>query len=145
MLNNPAGALITLSLLFFLSGQARADDTVLEERVIELEARVEKLERLLDERFADDRWKDGILWSRIRAGMSEEDIRKLLGKPARIEQAIFTTWYFHKTSKDQAYVWFDEGKVLGWEGLEQYHRPPRILKPLLLFFIVSFSSELLMI
>jgi hypothetical protein len=129
LLNNPAGALITLSLLFFLSGQARADDAVLEKRVIELEARVEKLERLLDERFADDRWKDGILWSRIRTGMSEEDIRKLLGKPARIEKAIFTTWYYHKTSKDHAYVWFDEGKVLGWEGLEQDHRPPRRLKP----------------
>jgi hypothetical protein len=129
LLNNPAGALITLSLLFFLSGQARADDTVLEERVIELEARVEKLERLLDERFADDRWKDGILWSRIRTGMSEEDIRKLLGEPARKEKAIFTTWYYHKTSKNHAHVWFDEGKVLGWEGLEQDHRPPRRLKP----------------
>jgi len=121
--------LITLFLLFFLSGQVQADDVVLEKRIIELEARVEKLERLLDEKFADDRWKDGILWSRIRAGMSEEDVRKLLGKPARKEKAIFTTWYFHKTSKDQAYVWFDEGKVLGWEGLEQDHRPPRRLKP----------------
>ena len=127
--NNPPGVLITLFLLFFLSGQVQADDAVLEKRVVELEARVEKLERLLDERFADDRWKDGILWSRIRAGMSEDDVRKLLGKPARKEKAIFTTWYYHKTSKDHAYVWFDEGKVLGWEGLEQDHRSPTRLKP----------------
>ena len=129
LFNNPQGALITLFLLFFLSGQVQADEVVLEKRVVELEARVDKLERLLDERFADDRWKDGILWSRIRAGMSEEDIRKLLGKPARKEKAIFTTWYYHKTSKDHAYVWFDEGKVLGWEGLQQDQRPPRRLKP----------------
>ena len=128
MFNNLPGVLIAL-LLFFLSGQVHADEVALEQRVIQLEARVDKLERLLDERFADDRWKDGILWSRIRTGMSESDIQKLLGKPARKEKAIFTTWYYHKTSKDHAYVWFDEGKVLGWEGLEQDHRPPRRLKP----------------
>jgi hypothetical protein len=119
LFNNPAGALITLLLLFFLSAQARADDAVLEKRIIELEARVEKMERLLDERFSDDRWKEPILWSRIRMGMSEEDIRKLLGEPARKEKAIFTTWYYHETSKDHAHVWFDEGKVLGWEGLDR--------------------------
>ncbi|NNJ95873.1 MAG: hypothetical protein HKP12_01785, partial [Gammaproteobacteria bacterium] len=84
MFKNSPGALIVLLLLFFLSGQAQADDVVLEKRIIELEARVEKLERLLDERFADDRWKDPILWSRIRKNMSETDIRKLLGKPARV-------------------------------------------------------------
>ena len=51
--------------------------------------------------------------------MSETDVRKLLGNPARKEEAIFPTWYYHKTSKDHSHVWFDEGKVLGWEGLER--------------------------
>ena len=110
--------LIALSVLFS-SGQLLADDAGLEKRVNELEARLEKLERLLDEKFADDRWQDPILWSRIRPGMSETDVPKLLGKPARIEQAIFTTWYYHKTSRDHSHVWFDEGKVLGWEGLDR--------------------------
>ena len=119
MFKNSQGALIALLLLFFLSGQAQAADVVLEKRIIELEARVEKLERLLDEKFADDRWRDPVLWSRIRMGMSETDVRKLLGKPAKKEEAIFTTWYYHKTSKDHSHVWFDEGKVLGWEGLER--------------------------
>ena len=119
MFKNSATALIILSVLCFSAGQAQADDIALEKRVTALEARLEKLERLLDEKFADDRWRDPILWSRIRTGMSETDVRKLLGKPARKEDAIFTTWYYHKTSKDHSHVWFDEGKVLGWEGLER--------------------------
>jgi hypothetical protein len=116
--NSPA-TLIVLSILSLPSSHAQADDAALAERIAELEARVEKLERLLDEKFADDRWKDPILWSRIRKNMSESDIRKLLGKPARVEDHIFTTWYYHKTSKDHSHVWFDEGKVLGWEGLDR--------------------------
>jgi hypothetical protein len=111
--------ILSLSLLLPLNSSWAADDTVLERRVKQLEARVEKLERLLDEKFADDRWKDPVLWSRVRPGMSTTDVRKLLGKPTRIEQAIFTTWYYHKTSKLHSHVWFDEGKVLGWEGLDR--------------------------
>lgn len=116
--NSPA-ALIILFAVYVPSGLARADDAALAERIAELEARLEKVERLLEERLADDRWRDPILWSRIRKNMSETDIRKLLGKPARVEEHIFTTWYYHKTSKDHSHVWFDEGKVLGWEGLEK--------------------------
>ena len=110
--------LIALSVLFS-SSQVLADDAALEKRVNELEARLAKLERLLDEKFADDRWKEPVLWSRIRTGMSESDVRKLLGKPAKIEETIFTTWYYHKTSRDHSHVWFDEGRVLGWEGLDR--------------------------
>ena len=109
-------ALIALSVCFFFSNQAQADNAALEKRMTELEARLQKLERMMDEKFADDRWKDPILWRRIQTGMSDTDVRKLLGKPARIEEAIFTTWYYHKSSKDHSHVWFDEGKVLGWEG-----------------------------
>jgi hypothetical protein len=105
------------------------DDASLAQRVAELESRMAKMEQLLDEKFADDRWREPILWSRIRRGMSHEDVLKLLGKPARVEEAIFTTWYYHETSKEHSHVWFDEGEVLGWEGLEQEHRPPKRLGP----------------
>ncbi len=124
-----SGTLAALTILFLSSNQAPADDASLEQRVTELESRVQKLERLLDEKFADDRWKDGILWSRLRPGMSYDDVRKLLGKPAKIEEAIFTTWYYHKTSKLHSHVWFDQGKLLGWEGLEPEHRPAPRLRP----------------
>ena len=121
-----SGTSIALFVLTFPSVQAQQPDAAaLEKRITELETRLRKVEILLDEKFADDRWKEPILWSRIRPGMSESDIRKLLGKPARIEQAIFTTWYYHKTSIDHSHVWFDEGKVLGWKGLDKQKAPSK--------------------
>jgi hypothetical protein len=116
---NPRGLQVAMGLWVLACGQLLAQDPDIQKRVLELEARVQKMERLLDEKFADDRWRDGILWTRVRPGMSEADVRKLLGKPARVETAIFTTWYYHKTSIDHSYVWFDEGKVLGWQGLDR--------------------------
>ena len=129
--NLRGGALVALSMLLASSSQVLADDDVasLKQQVSELEQRVQKLEKLLDEKFSDERWRDPILWSRIIPGMTYEDIRKLLGKPARVEEAIFTTWYYHKTSKLHSHVWFDEGKVLGFEGLEKKHRKTTRLKP----------------
>ena len=115
----PRGVAVALGLSVLLCGQLQADDADIHKRVSELEARVQKMERLLDEKFADDRWREPVLWSRIRTGMSEDDVRKLLGKPTRVETAIFTTWYYHKTSIDHSHVWFDEGKVLGWQGLDR--------------------------
>lgn len=102
--------LFTASLFFPL---AQADDVPLERRVMELEKRMLEFERRLEELSPNDRWKDPTLWRRIKKGMTTGDIRKLLGKPRRIEEQIFTTWYYHPTSKLHSYVWFDEGKVLG--------------------------------
>ena len=106
-----------------------AAETDQDRRIAELEARVAKLEKLYEEKNSEFRWKDPILWSRITRGMTEDDIRKLLGKPTRVEVAIFTTWYYHPTSKLHSHVWFDEGEVLGWEGLPPEHKPrPKLLK-----------------
>jgi len=121
--------LAAISILLGASTYSRAGEPSLEQRVAELEKHVAKLQQLLDEKFADDRWRDGILWSRLRPGMSYDDVRKLLGKPARVEEAIFTTWYYHKSSKLHSHVWFDEGELLGWEGLEPEHRPAQRLRP----------------
>ncbi len=128
--NLRGSALLALSILLTSSSQVLAEDVAsLKQQISELEQRVQKLEKLLDEKLSDERWRDPILWSRIKPGMTFEDIRKLLGKPARVEEAIFTTWYYHKTSKLHSHVWFDEGKVLGFEGLEKKHRKTTRLKP----------------
>jgi hypothetical protein len=115
--------------LLLSSYPATGSDTDLTQRLNELERRVLKLEQSLEEQNADSRWKDPVLWRRISIGMSEAEIRKLLGTPARIEKAVFTTWYYHPTSKLHSHVWFDEGKVLGWQGTEPKHqRRPSLLK-----------------
>lgn len=118
--NNSSSALMLFGVLVMSAFQVGvADDAALQKRVELLETRVQQLELALKEKFADDRWKEPILWSRIRPGMSQSDIRKLLGDPTHVEEAIFTTWYYHKTSKLHSHVWFDEGEVLGWEGLDR--------------------------
>ncbi len=106
-------ALLSLALIY---GSVSADEVVLKQRVADLETRVLALEQLLEEMGSKDRWKDPILWQRIKKEMNSDDIQKLLGKPDRIEQQIFVTWYYHPTSKLHSYVWFDESKVLGWEA-----------------------------
>ena len=99
-----------------ICGTAQADESTLLQRIVDLEKRVTSLEQALEEVSSKDRWKDPILWQRIKKEMSTGDMRKLLGQPARVEEQIFTTWYYHPSSKLHSYVWFDEGKVLGWKA-----------------------------
>lgn len=107
---------IALLASVLICSSASADEMVLKQRVTDLESRVSALEQLLEDVSAKDRWKDPVLWQRIKKEMSSNDIEKLLGKPTRIEQQIFASWYYHPTSKLHSYIWFDEGKVLGWEA-----------------------------
>ena len=108
--------LIVLLGSLLICNAALADEMLLQQRVADLEKRVAVLEQMLEELNAKGNWKDPILWQRIKKGMTTDDIRKLLGKPTRAEEQIFTTWYYHPTSKLHSFVWFDEGKVLGWEA-----------------------------
>lgn len=102
----------------FIYQSASADGTTLAERVTALESRITELEDQLKESIGKNRWKDEILWQRIKKEMTSRSIKTLLGRPNRIEESIFTTWYYHPTSKLYAFVWFDEDKVLGWEAPE---------------------------
>ena len=91
------------------------DTSSLQQQIDQLTQRVEQLKQQIKSMEQTDRWRDPVYWQRIKKGMTEQAIEKLLGKPARIENRIFTTWYYHQTSKIHSYIWFDEGSVLGWE------------------------------
>ena len=91
-----------------------ANEEHLRQRVIDLEKRVAEIEARLEGGASFQRWRDSVLWSRLKRGMSQKDVQTLLGKPGRVEEQIFMTWYYHATSKRHSFVWFDEGKVLGW-------------------------------
>jgi len=102
--------------LTLICGLVQANEAALLQRIADLEKRVSSLEQALEEVSSKDRWKDPVIWQRIKKEMFSDDIRKLLGKPVRVEKQIFTTWYYHPTSKLHSYVWFDEGTVLGWKA-----------------------------
>jgi hypothetical protein len=106
---------IIVAVTLFTATQAVADEALQDKRIDDLEKRVSELERQLEEINGKERWKDPAIWGQLKKDMSSIEVRKILGSPARVEEAIFTTWYYHATSKLHSFVWFDEGKVLGWE------------------------------
>jgi cell division protein FtsB len=104
-----------LTIAFWTSSVVLAADANLQQQVDSLTKRVTALEELVRSLSGKDNWKDPVYWSRLKKEMPAADVKKLLGEPAHIEEQIFTTWYYHKASKLHSFVWFDEGKVLGWE------------------------------
>ncbi len=115
-MNLPPISRLAFVLLFSSSLHAEADTELLQQRLSELEQRVAALETAMEEQQDVTLWKDAILWKRIKKEMTKQDVSKILGKAGRIDNQIFTTWYYHPTSKLHSYVWFDEDKVLGWEA-----------------------------
>ena len=103
-----------VSILVFC-GSAVADEKSLEQRVSDLEKKIVELELLIEGSVVEERWKDPNIWLRIKQGMTPNQVKTLLGAPDRIAERIFTSWYYDPKSDLHAYVWFDEGVVLGTE------------------------------
>lgn len=101
--------------LTLATGGLYADQQQIDQRLTELEKRVAELEQIVNQLNGKDRWKDLVIWQRVKKDMSALEIENLLGEPARVEKQIFETWYYHPTSRLHSFIWFDEGKVLGWE------------------------------
>lgn len=101
--------------ILLISSALNAEQDPINQRISDLENRVAELELLVNELSGKNRWKDPILWQRVKKEMSSVDIKKLLGKPTHVEKQIFETWYYHPTSRIHSYVWFDESMVLGWK------------------------------
>jgi len=115
-------ALLSLSLITILltstisTASEISSESAILKRISALEERLSVLEKRVENTEGKDRWRDNILWKRLKVEMPIEEVEKLLGKAGRIENQIFTSWYFHPTSKLHSFVWFDEGILLGWEA-----------------------------
>lgn len=96
----------------------------LDERVRDLERRVERLEKIEKQPAAATGSSPTAVpsegsrrlenWRSLRLGMTEADVRTILGEPHRVEVIGFITWYYD--AQERGVVRFDprSGKVQGW-------------------------------
>ena len=96
------------------SAESRVDK--LEETVRILELRVDTLEGQLRQiNAAPSIPPDKVIWRRLKKGLSEEDVERLLGSPAKVEAFDgFTIWHYGDPNGGE--VQFDaKSRVSGWQ------------------------------
>ena len=108
-------------------GQAASSDSlahrivVLESKTADLEQRLLTLEALIKTQPSravpapgSGNWHDLANWRRLRRGMTEEEVRAILGEPEKVEVlSIQTTWTWGKIPKG-ASLNFVNDELAGW-------------------------------
>ena len=121
-------ALLLCSLAFQVNAQSGATDErirLLEAQILQLNGRVSALEGMLNQAKANQQpivtgegWKSKANWRKLKKGMSEDDVRALLGEPESVKAVIFTRWEYGR----YGYVQFHDTRgVNGWgepDGLD---------------------------
>jgi hypothetical protein len=95
---------------------------ILERATADLDRRVGALEAVIKSAPsqgqsipASTKWQDLANWRRLREGMKMDEVRALLGEPARVEGGPITFWYWVDANAHvYAKVDFESGKVMGW-------------------------------
>jgi len=97
-------ALLLCSLAFQVNAQSSATDErirLLEAQIVQLNGRVSALEGMLNQAKANHQpivtgegWKSRANWRKLRKGMSEDDVRALLGEPVRIYGGNLAIWKY---------------------------------------------------
>jgi hypothetical protein len=107
--------------LFSQPIQAKDDEVLqLRQKMSELEAKIEELEGLLDECIAsrkkgatDYGWQNKMNWRRLKMGMSQVQVRSILGEPTKVIKGVKTLWYYPNIYG--GFVSFDQsGNIVGW-------------------------------
>lgn len=116
-----AGVLVFLVLL--LQPIHAQDDEVLllQRRISELEGRLKQLEGLLEECLEARKngptsgfgWQSKKNWRKLEIGMTEVEVRSILGGPTKVIKGVKTLWYYPNIYG--GLVSFDKnGKLAGW-------------------------------
>ncbi|MBW2610345.1 MAG: hypothetical protein JRC68_08385 [Deltaproteobacteria bacterium] len=93
----------------------------LRQKIVELEARVKQLEALLkgfnepEEKQEDKEagWQNKKNWRILKLGMTEAQVRTVLGEPIKAIKGVKTLWYYPNIYC--SYVSFDkDGRLIGW-------------------------------
>jgi hypothetical protein len=121
-------ALLLCALAFQVNAQSGATDErirLLEAQILQLNGRVSALEGMLNQAKANQQpivtgegWKSKANWRKLKKGMSEDDVRALLGEPESVKAMTFTRWEYGR----YGYVeFYDTRGVNGWgepDGLD---------------------------
>lgn len=115
-------ALTAISIPAVVAGQSISADSLrrqvdlLDRRTSDLELRVRELEALIKVEPSRDRrvstspnWRDLQNWRRLRLGMTDDEVRALLGEPESVDAGPVTYWHW-----TGANVYFMDGKLRGW-------------------------------
>jgi outer membrane protein assembly factor BamE (lipoprotein component of BamABCDE complex) len=102
-----------------LFAQSNVDERVqkLEETVRVLESRVASLENQLSEQTSPAPIStDSANWRKLKRGMSERDVEKLLGSPTKVDASstIETVWYYGSPVRGSVRFYAHSGKVIAW-------------------------------
>ena len=117
--------MVSLFALLALSSQpvqAQDEETLqLRQKISELEAKIEKLEGLLDECVASRKkveaneygWQNKMNWRKLEMGMSQAQVRSILGEPTKVIEGVKILWYYPNIYG--GFVSFDRsGNIVGW-------------------------------
>lgn len=114
--------LFALLALFSQPIQAEDEEILqLRQKISELEAKVEKLEGLLDECMASRKkgeadeygWQNKMNWRKLEMGMSQAQVRSILGEPTKVIEGVKILWYYPNIYG--GFVSFDRsGNIVGW-------------------------------
>ena len=94
--------------------QLRQKVTQLESRVKQLEALLEEYREAMKSRLDEEMaWQNKKNWRSLKAGMNDEEVKKLLGEPVKVIKGVKTLWYYPNIYGGN--VSFDEnGRLTGW-------------------------------
>jgi hypothetical protein len=115
--------LITLTFTANASSDESNDKEIknMQQRIIELENRIKDLEQIIkiydvpkeQEKETAYGWLNKKNWRNLKKGMTQEEVKKLLGEPVKSVDGSRLIWYYPNFY--QSYVSFDEkGNLTGW-------------------------------